>query len=239
MIFDLVFLAILIVFLIYGIRKGAAKTLLSLVALVLAAVLSIVLSRCISQWISDFFIRGWLVNRISSVIEATALEPVANTVSEIVSSVPQVIISVLAFKGMSSVGFETSCTEALSDEAYPAEQSIADLIMPAITGVIGAVLGIILFIVLTILLSGLAKALSKVFRLPLIRVLDSLFGAVLGIAEGILLVTVILVLLNLLIPMLPISVSEYINTSYVFEGFNSGELLNLIQQYIYPVKELV
>lgn len=242
MIYDLVILVILIVFLIRGIRRGAAKTLLSALALVSSAVLSIAFSGFLSQFIFDLFIRTSLESKITQVLVSSAVNSVAQTASDVVAAIPAFVISAMAFFGLPQNNFEVFCAQAVSEKGELAAGSITEAVEPAITGVISTILCIILFIVLSLLLSKLAKVISKVFRLPLIRVVDSIFGAVLGLCEGFITVTLILMLFNLLLPLFPAQWTflsqEYIDTSYVFRAIYNGEIISWVQQFTYSAHKL-
>lgn len=243
MLYDLVILVILAVFVIGGVRRGAAKTLLSAVALIASAVLSVLLSRYISQFIFDAFIRASLEGKITEVLVNSAVNPVAQTATDIISAIPGFIVSAMVFFGIPQNSFQTFCEQAVTEKGELAATSITDAVMPVFTGVISTILCIVLFILLTIVLSKLAKLVSKVFRLPLIRVADSLLGGVLGLCEGLVTVTLILILLNLLLPLFPAQWTflsqEYTDTSFVFRAINSGEIVTFVQQFTYRAEELI
>lgn len=243
MIYDLILLIILIVFVVAGIRRGAAKTLLSLVALVASAVLSVALSRFLSQLIFDLFIRGALEDSINSVLANAVVGDVAQTAADIISALPAFILSAMTYFGMPEASFESFCAQSIAEKGEAASTAITDAVMPTVTGAISAVVGIILFIVLTVVLSKVAGIIAKVFRLPVIRIADSLLGGVLGLAEGVLTVFVAVVLLKMFIPLFSgnwtFLSAEYIESSYVFSAFYSGKLTDWIQQFTYNADKIV
>ncbi|MBE6733751.1 MAG: hypothetical protein E7563_00195 [Ruminococcaceae bacterium] len=243
MIYDIVILIILLVFLIIGLSKGAAKTLLSLMAVVLAGVVSILMAKFLSQFIFDAFIRASLESKISDVLTNSPMGSVAQTTADVLSVIPSFIVSVMAFFGVSQTSFESYCSDTIAEKGNLAAESITEAIMPTITGLIGIVLCVILFVLLCFLLKKIAKVISKIFRLPLIRVVDSILGGVLGLAEGFVVVTLLVVLWNLLIPLFPADWTfvsqEYIDTSHLFGFISNGGIVDLVRNFTYSTDKII
>ncbi len=146
------------------------------------------------------------------------------------ASLPAVLTNSLAYFGVN----EAKVSELFSTSATLA---IEEVIMTPVVGVISIVFFVILFIVLLFVLKKFFGGISKLFRLPLIRVVDSIAGFVLGILEGLLVVYILAFALKLIIPLtggdLFILNEAYVSESLFFSLFYFGGLNTLIQSFIY------
>ena len=91
-------------------------------------------------------------------------------------------------------------------------------------------LAFLVFLCLRLVLSLLAKALDSVAKLPVLKQMNKLAGAVFGVLEGLLIVYLILGVLDLIQPNVGnLAIYEYINDSeYLKALYQNNILLNLI-----------
>ncbi len=243
MLYDIVILIIIAIFIIVGARRGAAKTLLSAVALLLSVVLSVFASKFLAELIFDGFIRGYIEGIITTVVEGTGIGDTVAAASEVVSALPGVFISVLSFFGMGIEALEGVCADAFATEGADATQTILSTIEPAITGLITVIIGIILFIILFFISQKIASVMAKAFELPLVRVANYLAGGILGMLQGVLVVTIIIFIFKLLLPIFSnewtFLSQEYMEGSYIFSLIYSGKLLSTLQEFIYGISQLI
>lgn len=240
MLYDLIFIAILVISVIWGIRTGAAKTLLSMAAFVLSLALSVVLSRLLSQVIYTSFIQTALQEKISSSVLVTPVGDMVFEAASFMLSLPVLFINSLEFFGIDSASLESAYSEGFVQSGESgAVDAVASVIGPVITGLIAVILGIILFIVLRLILTKVANLAAKAFRLPLIRIPDSLLGGLIGFVKGCVVVIALIMLLKLLSPVVPmdwkILSAESLEQSLLFSFVSNGGLLYGIEKFTYNI----
>ncbi len=238
MLYDIFFLVIPLISLILGIKNGAAKTLLSVLAFVLTVTITIFASRYLSQLIYTTFIEGALVAKIESFFSESAFGDLGFDSAEFLSAFPKAFMYVLVAFGVTSAAIDSTIAPEdglLSVEG--ATSSISGMIEPVITGIITIVLGIILYIVLHFIFRKIAGAAAKVFRLPLLRLPDSLLGGAIGLLKGGLIVVLICAIFTLVLPIIP-QTFEFISEdslakSRIFSFVADGGLASAISNLIY------
>ena len=94
------------------------------------------------------------------------------------------------------------------------------------------ILMIILFFVLYAVFKALARLLSKFFELPVLSLINRVFGGVIGIAEGVILVMLVVSLVRMAMPLtgdsIPFLTQEAIDGSFLFKAFYTGDIINNI-----------
>ncbi|MGN0453286.1 MAG: CvpA family protein [Ruminococcus sp.] len=236
MIFDIVLIAVIIVFAVVGYKKGIAKSVLSIVSFVLSAVLALLFARMLSVWIFDAFVKKAITQNVADAISASGAGDAAAAVNAVIMAIPQFASNMFNYISDSPDGFSTVCEDALTLDGESAASTIVGAVEPAVVGVISLILGIVLFVVLSFLLSKLAGYVAKLFRLPVIRVVDSIGGLILGVAEGFFAVFLCAMVLNLLMPLISANFSadieRYIMSSYIFSHIYSGDIFTKIRFFL-------
>ncbi len=222
MLYDLIFAAIIIIAFLGGWRKGAAKTLLSLAAFSAALVFAILLARPLSQLIYDTFIKSSLEGKIAGFIVESPAGAIAFEAAAFLASLPKMLLAMLNQWGTSE--HLTSGFASHADSASTAITQIADTISPVITSVITGVVCILLFIILRLILGFAAKGIAKIFRLPLLKLPDSLLGGALGLIKGAFIILALFVLLRLLYPFL------YESLAFVYTGLGDSMIASFISE---------
>lgn len=232
MIFDILTLIIIVVFAIVGFKTGAAKVIARLLALVCAFVLSLFLSHFLAELVYNTFIRQAVMDNITKVINDSALASASDKATALLEGLPELLSNSLVY-----FGIDNARIASLFD--VKAAEKIQSLIMTPVVGVISIILFIILFIILLFLLKKVFSFVAKVFRLPVIRVIDSAVGLVFGLLEGGFAVYILAFLLRLAIPLtggeLYILNEAYVSSSYVFSMFYFGTLNSFVQSFIYSL----
>lgn len=235
MIYDIVSLIIIIVFVIIGVKSGAAKAICRLLSLVFSFILAVFLSHFLAELVYNTFIKQTIIDNISSVVNDSALSTAAEKAQGIMDSLPLVLSNSLSYFGVSSASLTSMLTSSQVN-------SIESVIMTPIVGVISIVFFIILFVLLLFVLKRVFRGISKIFRLPLIRVIDSAFGFVLGILEGVLAVSVLAFALKLVIPLtggdLFILNEAAVADSMFFSLLYFGGLSSLVQGFIFSFSNI-
>jgi len=235
MVLDILSLIIILIFVIAGIRTGAAKAICRLLALVSSFLLAVFISHFLAELVYNAFIKQTIIESVSKVVNDSALTSAAQKASGLMESLPTVLSNSLVYFGVN----EAKVSELFGNSATLA---IEEVIMTPVVGVISVVFFLILFILLLFVLNKVFKGVSKLFRLPLIRVVDSLAGMVLGVLEGLLAVYILAFAFKLIIPLTGGGVfilnEAYISESIFFSLFYFGGLNTLIQSFIYSFSNI-
>ncbi len=243
MLYDIIFVAIIVIFTVIGIKRKASKTLRGLAVIVLAFFCALWLSNLFGSLFYDSFVRGGIVNLVNDRITSANVETNENLIDVVLGAIPTIAFSILGYFGSNAGDIETYLAqEATGGSEYIAE-SVGELLKAPISGVISFVLLIIFFIIFVILFNLISRPLLKLFNLPVISTFDSILGGVFGVLEGILAVMFCAVLIHLLLPTVSgniyIFTEEYIDQSFVMQFMFTGSFASMIQTWIYDVEKLV
>lgn len=235
MILDIFCLIIVVVFAIIGIKTGAAKVVFRLLSVVCAFVLSLFLSHFLAELVYNVFIKQTITDIISKVVNDTALGTAQQKASELLGSLPALLANSLEYFGIS----EAKVTDMFNTSAV---SGIEGAIMTPIVGVISIIFFVVLFLLSLFVFKKIFGGVSKIFRLPFIRVVDSLLGLVLGVLEGIMTICLFAFVLKLVIPLTGSNVyvinEAYISESFVFSLFYFGGINSFVQSFIYSFSNI-
>ncbi len=223
MLYDLIFIGIIILAFVAGYRKGAAKTLLSLGVFLASLVLAILLSRPLSQLIYSAFFKSALESKIADFVVESPAGAVVFEATAFLASLPQMLLEMLKSWGRTE-HLTSDSFASFADSANSATAMVEDMVSPVITAIISGVVCILLFIVLRFVLGLATRGIAKVFRLPLLRIPDSLLGGAIGLLKGTVIVVAIFVLLELLYPFL------YRHLGFIYTGMGNSLIVNLISE---------
>lgn len=239
MIFDIASLIVIVAFVIVGIKTGAAKILIRLISYVLSAVLSGIIAHFLADFIYNTFIKSYVISNIESALADTGINTVAEKTANIMSSIPFVFSNVLGYFGFADSNVENVLKAGESSAAESIAQSLEQIIMPAFVGVISVLLAILLFGILFFIIKKLLRVVEKFFRLPIIKIVDSFAGALLGCAEGMMILYFAVLIIKLLIPLSggswPVVNEEYIRESLFFSYLYFGNLTTFVQNLVFAI----
>lgn len=205
---DIGIIAVLIIFFISGLKKGFIDTVLGLIGGLVSLVAAILLADTVANIISPLFgigdaintsINGFLgkllnPNNDSSSQFAVAIGSVEN-INELVKNAINTLGLPPAFTDNISTSIAAAINSALSgsDAAILAQKSIIEILTPIIGRVVLLVIAVILtFIAIRIvvaLIESVAKGILRTSRI--LMNLDRIFGGLVGIAQGALVVLIV------------------------------------------------
>ncbi len=188
MIIDFLIIAVIVVFAISGIKRGIAKTLLGIASVAVTAVCAYYLSGFLSQVIYDTFIKQTVISNVSQLIEENGIQyAAANSLQALPEWIKSIISFISSLFGAEPESFQNSLV--ISEQvSTAASNAVESAVAPLVKTVIGFLLIILLFIIIFIFVKKLAKLVEKIFKIPGIKQINKLFGCVLGIAEGLVIV---------------------------------------------------
>lgn len=188
MIVDIIIIAIIVLFVIIGVKRGLAKTILNLAGLVLTAVSAYYISSFLSQLFYDMFIKQTVITNTQQIIEQNGID---YAVSNCLEAVPQWVNGIISFIvgafGISLNEFQNQITVP-ANISSSASQVIESVLAPVVTSVLSIILVIILFIIILIIVKKLVKLVLRIFNIPVIKQINQFLGGIVGLAEGLLIV---------------------------------------------------
>lgn len=191
--------AVLVLFVVLGWKRGLLRTLAELLAVVLALVLSTQIAKAAAPVIVDKTLRPTTHTAIEQRVDEIVAEsgPEISPVRElerVVEAIPNDFIREQAERLLEEV--DTAVEEAMvptQDRLEEAAKDIADTVLDGVVcDLIQSILCAACFIILTILFRLAARVLRLAEKLPGLRQLNGLGGALLGLGKGLILVCLVL-----------------------------------------------
>ena len=187
MIADIIIALIIVLFIIIGVKRGIARTILNIVGLFATYMFASYLSKLLAQLVYNTFLKQTVVNNINEFIAVNGLDYAAsNCLGALPDWANAIVSAIVSLLGGSCEQFaqsiDSQATIALSSSA----ENIETAVETAAVAVFAMILLIVLFIVIFIILKKLIRLVLKVFKAPVLKQVNGLFGGVLGAAEGIL-----------------------------------------------------
>ncbi len=202
LIIDILILAIILVSVIVGYKKGFIKISVSAIGLILSFVLSITLSSTVAQWTYDTFIHEKMVSNVSASLEEQGNVAIDIAIDNIFSS-DKMIFKMAKICGITADDVKPEIS-AESDEISTVSEYIeGEVIRPTLTFMLRLVAMILLLILLSVLFNLLSNLLSKTFSLTVAKKADPILGGVLGFVLGIVFALLLCILLDTAISLFP------------------------------------
>ncbi len=230
MVLDIFAIIILLISCYVGYRNGGAKTIVSLLGTVLAFSVATFLGDILSGLIYDSFISQSVVDGVSTYAASTQTVSVAPTVD----SLPSFVQSIVDFTGFES---NSSLINAVNSAKDTVALSVESAIRPLVVSVLSFIITTVLFFIVHFIIRlVLLKPIIAVFRLPLIRAVDSAIGVICALLCAVLLISFLAFLLKLITPYIsdmPQFLSEEtIYNSYIFKHFFNGNIFYAVTSII-------
>ena len=197
---DIAVILILLLAVYIGYRRGFVKAVIKLVGCVLAVVIASVASLPLASGIFDAFAGDKLQEVIASQMTSTDTAAVAAGIEAALDKLPGPVLNALEAYGLGTpeqiIG---GVKESLDGSVEDIARSVVEVVIrPVAVALLRTLCFFILFIVLMILVALVANLISRVFTLPILRQMNGGLGAVVGIAEGVVLIFVAVTVLQLI-----------------------------------------
>lgn len=200
-IIDLVFLALIVINILNGRKKGFVKMILSFAAMVISWLLAAEISLPASEWLNANYVQGWL----TGVIENVIADSVSSGAESIINAIPGYLINGAEVAGVSLQNVVTDIAST-ADAAEIAEQIYGAIGNTFVVSTIRIVLFFVLYAVFNWVLSLAIGLVNKVCKLPVLKSFNRLLGAAVGAVKGFIAVgiaSIILMLVAMLAPEAP------------------------------------
>ena len=230
MIFDVIVILIFVALIALNVFRGAAKSL----ARFIATLVSYLGATAIGQWLS--------LLSYNSIVRPAMEKAVANAVSGVSTDAAESIISALpswltGIVDLKAEDLTNTFSEPISNATGTITEAVNTAVKPVACGILTFFITIIAFLFLMIILQRiLVKPLVRLFRFPVLNVVNRVGGAVIGLIDAILLVCMLAYLIKLIIVNVGSNSSWFnestINNSFIFYHFYSGNIFTWIGSLI-------
>jgi len=230
MILDIIVILIFILLMIVGYRRGASKTLVSLFVMIAAFLLATFFSQPLATFVYDRFISSRVISSVSAHVRGTESVVLSQTVDALPSFVKSIV-------GITKFSESDALSVSVENVGNKVSIAVDTALRPLLVSVLTSAFLILLFLVIYILLRFLlTRPLLSLFKLPLIKTLDSVCGLLLSLGTSYLVVSFLAFLLRLLMPatanMQIYLLESTIYNSYIFYHFYSGNIFyNIISLF--------
>lgn len=183
MLADIIIVAIIILFIIIGVKHGIARTILGIIGLFVTYAVANGLSDWLSQAIYNSFLEETVVENVNNYMNTHGLEYL---IDNCLSAIPEWIRWLVSLFGG---GSETVTRYVLQTDGFAvsnASSVISGALETMTVSAMRIVLMIVVFIIVYILIKKLIKLVLKVFKAPVLRQVNGFFGGVLGAVNGVL-----------------------------------------------------
>ncbi len=209
---DIILVAVVLMALLVGWKRGFFRSMMDLVGTVLVLAAAIWLSGVVAQWTFQEILRGPMIAQVS---EALQLASTDNAADAVFAALPSVLSGALELYGITA----DTVNQAIADTSGSAAAAAVDLMAPAIISILKGIFALLLFIFLMVIMRVITRAVCRVFRLPLLRQLDQVFGAALGAIQGLVVVFLICFCIQLLAPVSTPWLQEMAESSRICQIF--------------------
>jgi uncharacterized membrane protein required for colicin V production len=203
-ILDVIIVTVLLLFVLFGAKKGIIRSLGEFVGAIVAAIVSSAIGAKVAEAIYNSFFRQSVITKINS-----ALAVNSGDATDYFSSLPDFVVSWLNNSGIT----EQSVSDAMNSGSKTAASAVESVISPLLIGVIKVFAIIVVFMLLMIIIKILLKIIAGLFELPVLKQIDGIFGGVFGFLVGAIVIWVVLGAIQFFKPMMSQSVREKVNTA--------------------------
>lgn len=193
---DGILIVCILLFLAIGIHRGFAKSLVGLIGTIAAVVLAVGLSGVVAQWVYGSFFQPSLMQSLQEAVGTANSQAAAR---DVLAALPDWASQLLQDNGVTVPALAGILAQGGEGAVITAEAVIS----PVMIQLLRMVAVVVLMVVFGIVVSILARVIGQIFRLPLLRQIDSLLGAAAGLLQGAVFCVLVCLVLQLWITATP------------------------------------
>lgn len=193
---DGILIVCILLFLAIGIHRGFAKSLVGLIGTIAAVVLAVGLSGMVAQWVYSSFFQPSLMQSLQEAVGTANSQAAAR---DVLAALPDWASQLLQDNGVTVPALAGILAQGGEGAVITAEAVIS----PVMIQLLRMVAVVVLMVVFGIVVSILARVIGQIFRLPLLRQIDSLLGAAAGLLQGAVFCVLVCLVLQLWITATP------------------------------------
>lgn len=222
---DISVIALFILFVVSAYKAGIIRSLFRLIGAVVAIVLSSYIASVIAEFVYNQFVRESILNQVNIFINDYISNNIIYAPDSASNSIKEFVLRLLIVRDLD----EQKINQIISDTTINAANEITNAISPMIINSIRTIVMIILFILFNIIIKFLIKSVGTVCKLPVIKQVDNIFGAILGIINFFVIIMIIMLLIRVCVPMMKdipeIFSDNTINSTYIFKYLYYNNLM--------------
>ena len=188
---DGIVILVVLLGLLLGYRRGFVRTIVKLVGCVMALVLAATLSQTVSRLLFDQFMRDKIQTSVATQVSAAEGESLQKTVENAVKTLPESVQQVLDHAGWVDNAIAHIGDSGVAQPQDVARSIVTYIVEPVVTSLLSILVFLVLFVLFMIAVSLLARLVGGFLKLPGLRQVDGILGAVLGTVEGVVLALVL------------------------------------------------
>ena len=218
---DLLVVAVLVISVIVGYKRGFVKSLLRLTGSLISLVLAVVLASPLGSFFNDAFVSDWLSSSAQGKLEEQ-LSAMGGSFDTLFDSMPEEFSGLIDHFGVGKNDMEQQYEQMAAEDKTDGliAEELADYLTQGAAKAISYVLAFLLvYIVSYILIKLLSRLIDPIFRLPLLHTANALLGAVLGVLVAVVFLWVAALLIEHVVPYL------FGNDSIFHDGFSAENTL--------------
>ncbi|MBQ2842453.1 MAG: CvpA family protein [Clostridia bacterium] len=189
---DIAFVALILVNIFDGRRKGFVKIVLSFAAMIISWIFASEMSEPVALWANETFVHGW----VTGMLEGMIADSIGNGADAVVEAIPDYLLNVLEVTNI-SIQDVVSQIGVGTDPAQAAEQIYKAIENPFIFSLTRIASFFVIYAISNAVLSVAVSAVSRIFKLPILKSFNKLLGSVVGALKGIMIIAIISVVLSL------------------------------------------
>lgn len=200
-ILDIIIVAIVALFILFGIKKGFARSFIEIVGYILAILISFSVATTVSDYVYEKKIKENIVSSVGE-LAYEKTDEAGKSIDAVWDSIPTYIKTVAGIQ-KDSVDeyiseYKTNTSNSVKDMALAVSENI---VKPIATSAIRLAVEIVLLILLLILVKFFAKIVGKLFNKSILRGTNKFLGGILGAGKGALIALISVSIFMLLMPM--------------------------------------
>ncbi len=233
MFLDLVLLAVIVIFIVLGAKKGFIRALLDGFSTLIAGVLAYLFSETASQYAYDAFVRNMVRSSLSNALNSTTNDfgSISEKVEILIDKIPESAINFSAKFGFNVDAVADSIIKSTpGDKEVLIDTIMTDIADKIMLPLVETITFIVLLVVFVLVLAVIIRLLDSVIKkIPVVKETDKVFGGLLGVLKG---VIVVFVVCTILAFMMASSQNEefieIVSSSKILEFVNNNNpLLNI------------
>lgn len=184
---DIGIAALIVLFAYSGYKRGLIYMVISTVGTIASMIAAAMLSGLLGGVIYNSFIRSNVINGLSQATSGIAVSDPAVAAEAVIQNVSNFTRNTFALIGID----QNSLSVSIKDSVIGIPETIEELIRPYAVKTVSSILTVLLFLVLMVIVAFVGKKLSKTVNKTVLGVPNRIFGALIGIAEAILIAMVL------------------------------------------------
>ena len=222
---DIIILVIFGAIVISSAMKGFFKSLFELAGTLISLAISRALSEGIAPQIFDTFIRKGAETYLGNALGSVGTKDYVLQAQETLNSIPEALNGIMSLMGIDKTAIIEKIQSADLGGANLVESLMTSVVEPVATAVVQFIIFVILAVVIGFVLKIAVKLLDGIIKkLPAVKQLNRVLGAVFGVLRGIIVVAIISMLIGI--------VASFIGNETFIEVVNNSVIVDTFQNAI-------